>query len=83
MNPKTLSILAATLLIGVHAGAHANTDETLRAEVVARGHTAISQICDQARSEIAANLHALLPPMATIAAAAAELTDLASIQTGQ
>jgi hypothetical protein len=83
MNRKTLSIVVATLLIGAQVSAHADTGEALRAEVTERGHVAVSQIRDQARSEVAASARALLPQMGTLTAAAAQITDVAAMQAGR
>jgi hypothetical protein len=83
MNRKILSIVAATLLIGTQASAHADAGAALRAEVAERGHVAVSQIREQARAEVAVNTRALLPQMAAVTAAAAQITDVAAMQAGR
>ena len=83
MNRKTLSIVLATLLIGAQVSAHADTGEVLRAEAAERGHVAVHQIRDQARTEVAASARALLPQMGTLATAAAQITDVAAMQVGR
>jgi hypothetical protein len=80
MNRKILSIVAATLLIGAQAGAHASGADDLRAEVGARGHIALSEIREQMRTELANEARAALPGRSTGAAAAAQLTDVAALR---
>jgi hypothetical protein len=83
MNRKILSIVAATFLIGAQAGAHASGADDLRAEVGTRGHIALGEIREQMRTELGNEARAALPERSTVAAAAAQLTEVASLRSGR